>query len=278
MAPVPADRGGTTGAGAGLRGRVAAALVGAAALAGLGVLAVTVNADEAQPPGPQPAAASEAPQAPSGPAPASRSLVLIDVSASMDGQAGAGQTWLHAVTGAVAAGVGPAPEGTEVGIWLAGSRFQGERDWAELLPVGPLGERLGPATRRQLIQSGLGQVGAVPDDHLGLYDAVLAAFRAMNGTRQPDMGNTVVVFTDGTNDDPAGITLDDLLAVLGNEFDPARPVQIDIIDLGGTTGDGGGVDRGALARIAAATRGGVYAAGSPQRTRELFGAAMPRRP
>jgi EmrB/QacA subfamily drug resistance transporter len=276
-----AARGGTAGAGAGRRGRVAAALVGATALAGLGVFAVTADADETPPPGLQ--AAVDAAEAPPGPAPAqaqaqaSRSLVLIDVSASMGEPAGAGQTWLQAATGAVAAGVGPAPEASEVGVWLAGSHFQGERDWVELLPVGPLGERVGPATRRQLIQSGLGQLGAVPDDRLGLYDAVLAAFRAMNSTYRPDRRNVVVVFTDGTDDDPAGISLENLLAVLGDEFDPTRPVQVDVIGLGGATGDGGGVDRGALTRIADATRGGVHAADSPRQARELFGITMARR-
>jgi EmrB/QacA subfamily drug resistance transporter len=280
MARVLADRGGT--AGAGLRGRVAAALVGLAALAGVGVFAVTANVDEAPPPGPQAAAVSEAPQppqapqAPSNPVPASRSLVLIDVSASMGRQAGAGQTWLQAVTGAVSAGVGPGPESTEVGIWVVGSHFQGDRDWAELLPVGPLGEQIGPATRRQLIQSGLGRVSVVPDDRVGLYDSVLAAFQAMNSTYQPDQSNKVVVFTDGENDDTSGITLENLIAVLGDEFNPARPVQVDVISLGGATGDdsatgdGGGADRGVLTRIAEATRGGVYAADSPQQVREFF--------
>jgi EmrB/QacA subfamily drug resistance transporter len=259
--------GGTRGpVGSGLRGRLVAALVGVAALAGMGVFAVAANSGA--PSGGETVAAEPDTRTGSGAVTASRSLVLIDVSASTGGQAGAGMTRLQATTQAVAAGVGQAPESDEVGIWLIGSRFQGERDWAELLPVGPLGEQVGPATRRQLIQSNLGRVGAVPDDHLGLYDSVLAAFRTMNRTYQPGMGNAVVVFTDGKNDDPAGITLENLLTTLEKDYDPSRPVPIYII------GYGDGVDRGSLTGIAEATRGGVYAAGSPQQAHELFLAAV----
>jgi hypothetical protein len=270
-----ASRSGTARAGGWRRGHVAAALAVVALLAGLGVLSVTTNPDEAPPPAPQQAAGgseaeAEATQAPPGPALAGRNLVLIDVSASMGEQAEPGLTWLQATTGAVAAGVGAAPEATEVGIWVAGSRLQDERDWAELLPVGPLDERVGLATRRQLIQSNLGKMSAVPNDRLGLYDAMLAAFRTMNSTYQPDRVNAVVVLTVGRNDDPAGITLEDLIATLRNEFDPAHPVRINIISYGDR------VDQSAFTRIADAMLGGVYTADSPQQAQELVRTAMSR--
>jgi NitT/TauT family transport system permease protein len=271
-----ASRSGTAGAGAWRHARVTAALVSVAALVSLGVFTVTATFHKTPPPAPQATGVSEAgvAQAPPGaapaPVPAGRNLVLIDVSASMGEQAEPGTTWLQAITRAVTAEVGPAPEATEVGVWVAGLRLQDDRDWAEVFPVGPLGDRLGAATRRQRIQSDLGQVGAMPDDRLGLYDTVLAAFRTMNSTYQPNRDNTVIVFTDGRNDDPAGITLENLVATLANEFDPARPVHVNIISRGD------GVDRDALTRIADTTRGGVYTATSPQQAQELFRAAMSR--
>jgi ABC-type nitrate/sulfonate/bicarbonate transport system permease component len=265
---------GTAGAGAWRHARVAAALVSVAVLVSLGVFTFTATVHEAPPPAPQDTGVSEAgaAQAPAGPAPApaGRNLVLIDVSASMGEQAEPGPTWLQATTRAVAAEVGPAPEASEVGVWVAGSRLQDERDWAEVFPVRPLGERLGQATRRQRIQSDLGQVGAMPDTRLGLYDAVLAAFRTMNSTYQPNQNNAVIVFTDGRNDDPAGITLENLIATLWNEFDPTHPVHVNIISCGDR------VDHDALIRIADITRGGVYAAVSPQQTQELFRTVMSR--
>jgi hypothetical protein len=275
-----ASAGASAGAGAGWRDYVSPALVGAVGLASLGGIVFMAYADATPPPAPQAAGVSEAEatQIPPGPtlvpapvpAPADRNLVLIDVSASMGEQAEPGTTWLQATTRAVAAETGSAPEATEMGIWVTGSQFQDGRDWWQLLAVGPLGERVGPTTRRELIQSNLGQMGAMPDDRLGLYNAVLAAFRTMTGTYQPGRDNAVTIIIDGGNDDPIGVTLEDLVVTLGNEYDPTRPVRVNIINYGDK------VDHEALTRIANATRGDVYDAASPQQAQELFRAATSR--
>ncbi len=132
------------------------------------------------------------------------------------------------------------PDDTELGIWLYARRPHGELDRAELVPVGPLRDPYGPATRRQQLDFGLDQVAAVPEVRTGLYDTVLAAYRAMQRGYDPKLVNSLLLLTDGTNDDPGGIPLPGLLAALRGEYDPTRPVQIVIV------GFGDNVDRGAL--------------------------------
>jgi hypothetical protein len=196
--------------------------------------------------------------------PTVRDLTLMDISASMGDDLGPGLTRLQATTQIIQRRSRLLPDDGDMGVWLMGSRLQGEKDWVQLLPVGALGEQLGTDTRRQLIQSGLGRVGAVTDDRTGLYDTILAAFREMNHTYRPGVVNSVLVFTDGPNDDPAGVSLEDLLATLRGEYDPAKPVHVTVI------GYGGGVERGALGQIAQATGGGMQIVDGPEQLQAVL--------
>jgi EmrB/QacA subfamily drug resistance transporter len=203
-------------------------------------------------------------QAGGGVPPAVRDLAVMEISASMGDDLGPGLTRLQATTQIVQRWSRLLPDDGELGVWLMGTTLQGGKDWVTLLPVGALSEQLGTDTRRQLIQSGLGRVGAVTDDRTGLYDTVLAAFREMNHTYRPDAVNSVLVFTDGPNNDPFGVSLEDLLATLRGEYDPARPVHVTVI------GYGGGVDRGALNQIAEATEGSVQIIDSPEQVQAVL--------
>jgi len=69
----------------------------------------------------------------------------------------------------------------------------------------------------------------------GLYDTTLAAVKRMRSTYDPTMINSVLVITDGANDNPSGITLDSLLAQLKAGNDPSKPVPVIMVGLGPDT-------------------------------------------
>ncbi|MBF6371302.1 hypothetical protein IU469_37260, partial [Nocardia puris] len=64
------------------------------------------------------------------------------------------------------------------------------------------------------------------------YPTLLAAYRQAVQNHQAGRTNTVLLVTDGPDDDSA-VTGPQLLADLAAAADPARPVRIDVIVVGG---------------------------------------------
>jgi len=93
----------------------------------------------------------------------------------------------------------------------------------------------------------------------------------MNRTYDPNVVNSILIFTNGNNDNPNGTSLPDLLTALRNEYNPARPIQIIMI------GYGGNVAREGLDQIANITKGKVYVVQTPQQVQEVVLDAISRR-
>lgn len=202
----------------------------------------------------------------------SRMLSVIDVSGSMALPVpGSRLTRLQAIAQASQEGLALQPDDTDLGQWIFSTRLDGDRDWRQTVPMGPLGGRIGSVTRRRRILSALAGLRPKPDGATGLYDTVLDAVRYMRRTYRPEMVNTVLVFTDGRDEDPGGPTLDRTVAALRAGRDETRPVQIIVI------GFGPDVDTAELRRLADATGGSVYTARAPQDILRIFGEATARR-
>ncbi|MFI0352981.1 substrate-binding domain-containing protein [Actinomadura sp. 9N407] len=201
-----------------------------------------------------------------------RMLTLIDISGTMTEPIAPGTTRLQATARTAQGGLSMMANDTELGVWAFSTKLRGDQDWRELVELGPLGERIGSATRRQLALSALGAVRPKPTGDTGLFETLTAAYREMTKTYKPEFGNTVLLFTDGKgNDDPGGPSLGETLAELREITDPERPVQIIMI------GVGRDVDTRELRRIAGATPGGVYVAESPDQIVKIFLQALSNR-
>jgi hypothetical protein len=200
-----------------------------------------------------------------------RNVTLLDVSRSTNDKVLVDLTRLQATARATEDVLALMPNDTEMGIWIFGTKLQGDNDWRELVPVGPLSDQAGQDTRRQQILSVLAKLEAQRVPGPGLYDSVLAAFRTVNRTYDPDVVNSVLVFTNGNNNDPNGAALPDLLTALRNEYNPAQPVQIIMI------GYGSGVASEGLQQIADVTGGKVYVVQNPQQIKEVILDAISRR-
>lgn len=200
-----------------------------------------------------------------------RMLSVIDVSASMEDTVAPDTTRLQSTIRTAQGGLSLLPDDTELGQWIFSTKLEGGQDWRQLVSVGPLGERLGSTTRRQLVLSAFAQMRPKPHGDTGLYDTILAAFKEMKRTYKPEFVNSILLWTDGKNDDPGGPSLEATLAALRREYDPDRPVMVFMF------GYGKGVDVSELRRIADATHGDTMVANTPAEVQKFFLQAVSRR-
>lgn len=200
-----------------------------------------------------------------------RILTLIDVSGSMAEKVGPNLTRLQAIAQVSQGGLAMMSNDTELGQWLFSTNMQGSQDWRESVSIGPLGERVGSITRRNLVLSTLQRMRPKMDGDTGLYDVVLDSYKMMNRTYKPEFVNSILLLTDGKNDDTNGPTLKETLRRLREMQDPNKPIQVNMI------GFGDGVDRNELEQIAKATGGSTAVAMTPEEIAKIFLQMLSRR-
>ena len=196
-------------------------------------------------------------------------LGLFDVSGSMaDPVPGSnGRSKLDVARDAVQAALGYFDGRDALGLWEFSRELDGDKDYRVLVPLGPAGQRVGPYPNRQAA-SIAAYKAMVPRTATGLYDSILAAYRSAEAAYQPDSVNTVVVITDGKNEDPGSIQLPALLSELKRLHDPKRPVHIV------TLAYGTGADPATLAQVAKATDGLQFSSPDPNSISTVFVTAI----
>ncbi|WP_285573913.1 substrate-binding domain-containing protein [Actinoallomurus iriomotensis] len=200
-----------------------------------------------------------------------RMLTLLDVSGSMAQPVGNGLTRMQATAQIAQNGLAMLPDDTDLGLWTFSTNLNGALDYRTEVPIGPLSTRLGSGTRRQAILSALGRVRPKPTGNTGLYDSVLASVRSLQKTYKPGYYHSVLVLTDGKNDDVHGISFSGLLSTLKKEADPDRPVEVVFI------GFGPDVDMSAMQKVAAETNGEAFHALKPQDVQRFLLETIARR-
>jgi Bacterial extracellular solute-binding protein/von Willebrand factor type A domain len=196
-----------------------------------------------------------------------RMLAVLDVSGSMEEYAG-DRTRVELTRDAAVATLQDLPVTWQLGLWAFSERLgRGDTDYRQLVPVRELGERYGNATHRERLTDAVRRLPALTTGGTGLYDTALAAYRAAESGYDPQRFNSVLLLTDGRNDDD-GISLDRLLAALRSHRDPARPVRLI------TIGVGPDADTSALRRMAEVTGGRNYVVRDPRDLRAAFNNAL----
>jgi Ca-activated chloride channel family protein len=187
-----------------------------------------------------------------------RLLCVIDVSGSMLATGTDGQTRIGVATGAALTALRMWPDTTQIGLWAFSTNKKPPNDWIELVPIGPLGEPLKGVTRRSALEQGASKLPQLVGGGTALYDTALAAFRTVKENYDPSNVNSVVLITDGKNDDISSIDQKSLIDTLKREADPAKPIPMIMI---GLTAE---ADVDALRQIAEATGGKAYQALRPE--------------
>ncbi len=188
-----------------------------------------------------------------------RLLAVFDISGSMAAQVpGTSETRLSATIKAAQDGAKLLLGTTELGVWEFSTDLDGERDYREVVPVGPIGPR-----RPEMVAE-VDRIRVKPNGGTGLYDTTLAAYRDATRNWTPGRINMVLILTDGTDDNASGISRGELLRELRAMADRKRPVPILFI------GVGPDVDPTELEQIAKATGGRVARTKQPSGIRQIF--------
>lgn len=197
-----------------------------------------------------------------------RMLAVIDVSGSMATQVpSAGSASREQVTVAAAkSGLGLFDDAWNVGLWSFSSWMDGSKPYRQLVPIGAL------SSNRAVMAGALDAVTPIPNAQTGLYDTVLAAYQTVQKNWDSSRVNSVVIMTDGQNENPGGMTMSQLLAAIKKIKDPNKPVEVIAI------GIGDGVNRSELDKITAATGGGAFVTADPAQISDIFLKAISLRP
>jgi Mg-chelatase subunit ChlD len=149
-------------------------------------------------------------------------------------------------------------EETSLALWTFATPSPTSPPYAELIPFGPLNDKIGAATRRDVLRSTAQTYKPYEQAGTPLYEAVLRGVTAMRGRFRPDAVTLVVVLTDGREQDNRyTMTRPDFLGRLSAGRDPARPVPIFSI------GYGSDADMPTLTDMSRATGGRAIASNDP---------------
>ncbi len=178
-------------------------------------------------------------------------LAICDTSASMAMEVpGTGMSRLDLVRRAMSGAMSAFQSQDHLGLWEFSTKLDGGRDYRSVVPLGPLSGRVGARSRAQALRVGFGSLR--PHTATGLYDTVLAGYRYASQNYLEGGFNTVVLLTDGENEDDRGVSLDGLMAQLTQLRNPNRPVHLIILAIGDQT------DPATLGRIARAADGAAF--------------------
>ncbi|WP_246079914.1 VWA domain-containing protein [Nonomuraea mesophila] len=206
-----------------------------------------------------------------------RLLTLLDVSGTMALPVpGTDMTRMQAINKIATEGLGLFPADSEVGLWTFSTHLDGrDKDWKELVSVGPLSESIDGTLRKQALAKTFSQIQAKPTGDTGLNDTIKAAYAQLTKTFRQDKINTLLILTDGAgNDDPdGGVKNAEILQYLKKTYNPKRPISILLIAFG-PEAEKGKRQMDALAR---ATGGEAYIAKDILQVRDFFLQGMERR-
>ncbi len=196
----------------------------------------------------------------------SRMLAIMDISGSMQAQVdgAGGATRIDLAKQAASIGLGLYPASSDIGLWEFSTNLVPGSDHRELIPVSTLGPDGQGGTGAQRLAQAIDGLQAIPDGGTGLYDTVLDAVRTMRANYDPARANSVLILTDGMNDDANGISLQTLLSTLAAEQIPGQVIPVIALAFGPDS------DLDSLTQISNATGGVTYESKDPRQIGEIF--------
>src|SRR5262249_15993894 len=131
-----------------------------------------------------------------------RVLAVFDVSGSMLTKVptAGGKTRAQVTQGAAAGGLQLFDDKLAVGVCLCSADTTGTKPYKDIVPISPL------SASRPDIQASIPKIVPKSGGATGLYDTLLAAYQTVQSSWQPGKINSVILFTDGENQNPDGIS------------------------------------------------------------------------
>ncbi|MGW4247000.1 VWA domain-containing protein, partial [Nocardia sp. NPDC004722] len=155
-----------------------------------------------------------------------QATVLLDVSSSMSASEGYGTRLANAVA-ALESTMGVMPPDFGLGVWEYSKNLDGNNPYKVLTPTAALTD-----AQRTALSQALTTVTASPSKPDRTYPTLEAAYKNVLANYASARTNSILLITDGPEDDST-VTGDQLLADIAAATDPAHPVRVDIIVIGG---------------------------------------------
>lgn len=207
-------------------------------------------------------------------APQSRILTLIDISGSMEARIG-DTTRIDLTREAARTGVSVIPEQTAIGLWYFATALDGDNDYEEQVPLRALNEEVrNGVTQKELLLAATEDLGlGTLTGDTGLHDSLWAAYQYMQERQSPDTISSVLLLTDGINDDTTGgLSEDEVVELLTQARESSeQPVTVVLIGMGPA------VDEEALERLATAAGGESFVLRDPRELPQVFVDVVARR-
>ena len=197
----------------------------------------------------------------------SRVLTIVDISGSMLAEVpGTGLTRMQVAGAASAEGLQMFSESSELGLWEFSTDVNGDLPHQEVVPIRELQATDEAGNdQRSVIAGALQAMEPLPQGDTALYETYLAAYQEMSRTYRPDRTNVILMLTDGDNDDPGGMELEELMEQIDELASPSRPIPIITIAFGPDV-----QNLEPLQQIAAATGGAAYMTEDPTEIGDIF--------
>lgn len=198
-----------------------------------------------------------------------RLTTVVDVSGSMREKT-RGVSRIEAVSKATKHGLSLVPASTSIAVWEFSTELDGKKDYEERIPMSPISD---PAKLKR-IQASIDTLPQRVKGDTALYDTIWATYQAAQKDYKDGQISTVLLVTDGRNDDPkGGLSLSELKKKLRDAVDPKRPVDISTLAIGED------VNTKELSDIAKITGSGgtVYTAKTPQDVSAVLAASLQNR-
>jgi hypothetical protein len=189
-----------------------------------------------------------------------RLLAVFDVSGSMNARvpSAGNATRMQITIQTSLRGLALFDDSWAVGLWTFSTELVGKQDYREQVAIGPL------TNQRDKLEGAIRALRPKQNGATGLYDTMLAAYKKVQEDWDPGRINSVLMLTDGENQDNDGITLAQLLTELKKIKDPKRPIQVVILGIGPSVGPE------ALKQITNTAGGGVFITEDPAKIGDIF--------
>ncbi len=155
-----------------------------------------------------------------------QATVLLDVSSSM-GNSDGSTTRLSNALGAIRSTMNVMPPDFGLGVWTFGKNVDGTTPYKIQTPTAPLSNQ-----QRSALDNALEAVQPTESRTSQAYPSLIAAYKSAVRGHTAGLTNSVLLITDGLDDDSTTGTK--LLTDLTSATNPAHPVRIDVIVIGGT--------------------------------------------
>ncbi|MFE1167006.1 substrate-binding and VWA domain-containing protein [Nocardiopsis sp. NPDC058789] len=197
----------------------------------------------------------------------SRVLTIVDVSGSMLAEVpGTGLTRMQVAGAASAEGLQMFSDSSELGLWEFSTNVNNNLHYQEVAPIRELQATDDSGNEhRDVLGAALQGMQPLPEGDTALYETYLAAYQEMSRTYRPDRTNVILMLTDGDDDNPGGMELDELMSQLESMSSPSRPIPIITIAFGPDVRN-----LEPLQQIAAATGGAAYMTEDPTEIGDIF--------